>query len=304
MSRNSSLTVAWPSTPHPRPSAFPGRGGPQGCGLQGPWAPQSQGQGPRGQVYALIGDSPSGAPCPDEVRDVAAGLWGFPNGEPPLGCQGPERPVAASCQPRPSDQRWPWAVRALRAAGRHLAQLRAIAGSVQGPYSRESAHTSHPTRALPCERIQHSANRAPVSGPRGRPHSFPRSLGTQPRAPPGREQFPEARPTSGHEASLAGLASGRSTQVCRSARSEPWPRDPSSEGKGRALSSRRRSPAREPGLCGVKVYGRLDRRLAHSAGTPGPRRRSALAVCGPGSAQQASWEWARRGCGPSSPRLR
>lgn len=80
-----------------------------------------------------------------------------------------------------------------------------------------SSHFS-PHKGAPLRTILHSANQAPVSGLQAGPHTFPRSPGTQSWAPPGREQFPEARPTSGHEASLAELASGRSTQVCRCAR--------------------------------------------------------------------------------------
>lgn len=88
----------------------------------------------------------------------------------------------------------------------------------QGPLlpcvsSHFSPHKGSPLRTNPalCEP-------GSLLGPRGPSHCLPRSPGSLALTTRPPEQFPEARPTSGHEASLARLASGRSTQACRSAR--------------------------------------------------------------------------------------
>lgn len=65
------------------------------------WAPQSQGHGPRCKF------TPWPLTPALEVRDLAAGPRRFPEGLLPLHCQGSELPVAASCPPKPSDQRGP-----------------------------------------------------------------------------------------------------------------------------------------------------------------------------------------------------
>lgn len=163
------------------------------------------------------------------------------------------RPLVA---PKPSDQRWaercgPWGRPGgtWRDSSSSPAQSRAFTPvcllTFLTPQGRSLANDS----AL-CE---------PGSGvgAPGRPHTFPRSPGTQSWAPPGREQFPEARPTSGHEASLAELASGSSTQVCSCARwgalAEGSARRGLVAGQGSRSRGRWGSPARELGLCGLKV---------------------------------------------------
>lgn len=189
---------------------------------------------------------------------------------------------------------------ALRAAGRHLARFLVIPGSVEGLYSRVSPHISHPTRALPCERFCTLRTRLRCRG--SRPAPTP-SLEARELSPGHRQGGSSSRKLGPHPGtkprSRSWLPGARRKSVA--ARGEgPWPRDPragaSSEGKGRALAGAGGPQPASWACAGLRFKeDGLDRRVAHAARTPGPRCRSALAVCVPGSAQQASWKWARSG---------
>lgn len=174
--------------PHCRPAplarpASPTGGRPQGCGPQDAQAARSPGQGRR--CCPRCGARPGQPPW---LRNPPARHEGLrPRDRPP----GPDLSVA------PSEQsgRRPWAL---------------------APVG----------RGLPCEPVLPSASRAPPWAPgplRPPPLCSPRRGGPlRPHSRPG-QRLPEARPTSGREASLAALASGRSTQAWGCARGPRGP---------------------------------------------------------------------------------
>ena len=95
-------------------------------------------------------------PARDELRDLAAGLRGFPEGLWPSGRRSPDVTVAATRRPpMPSDQRGPRRCGTGKRPG-DTCPKPAPSPRLLRTLTPPSPHIPQPMRALPCERILRS----------------------------------------------------------------------------------------------------------------------------------------------------